>query len=93
VLQRAAVCCSMCIESRLLLKGGYHSAFEIKIDALCERAAVCCSVLQCVVVCCSVLQCVAVCCSVLYCVAVCCRVCIESSLLLAWQQDIILHSK
>ena len=33
-----------------------------------ERAAVCCSVLQCVAVCCSVLQCVAVCCSVLQCI-------------------------
>jgi len=34
-----------------------------------ERAAVCCSVLQCIAVCCSVLQCVAVCCSVLQCAA------------------------
>jgi len=36
-----------------------------------QRAAVCCSVLQCVAVCCSVLQCAAVCCSVLQCAAVC----------------------
>jgi len=53
-----------------------------------QYAAVCCSVLRCVVVCCSVLQfklaaslcllfrrrCVAVCCGVLQCVAVCCSV-------------------
>jgi len=39
-----------------------------------KRAAVCCSVLQCVAVCCSALQCVAVRCSALQCVAVCCNV-------------------
>ena len=38
------------------------------------RAAVRCSVLQCIAACCSVLQCVAACCSVLGCVAVCCSV-------------------
>ena len=39
-----------------------------------KRAAVCCSVLQCVAVCCSVFQCVAVRCSALQCVAVRCSV-------------------
>jgi len=55
VLQRVAVCCSVCC-SVCLDVAPLHMAVSCG-----------CSVLQCVAVCCSVLQCAAVCCSVLHC--------------------------
>ena len=51
-----------------------QQTFETSGQIPRERAAVCCSVLQCVAVCCSVSQCVAVCRNVSQCVAVCCSV-------------------
>ena len=71
MLQCPAECCSSvvsCVDKgmRLFLRGVAE-----RNDPAERFAAVCCSVLQCVVVCCSVLQFAAVCCRVLQGVAVC----------------------